>query len=273
MGTAKRERQKQNRQLRLEELQREQAKKKRNKTIIRVGIIVAVAVIGLVAFSYLTGDDEDGTTATTTSTTTDSGSTTTVAQGPFAYGTGECPPAEGAPERVATFTAAPKQCIDPAKTYTATLDTSEGKIVVKLDTARTPGTTNNFVVLSRFKYYDGTKVFRTDPSIDIIQGGGMTNTDSPGYTIPDEGGKFTYTEGDFTMARTSAPNSAGGQWFFSTGPNTAKLDSQGTYVTFGKVTEGMDVVKAIIGLHQAGGQLGGAPSRDVIVKTVTITES
>jgi len=272
VGTAKRERQKQNRQFRLQELQREQAKKKRNRTILRFSIIGVLAVAGLVAFAYLTGDNSSSSSSTSTTAVA---STSTTVQGPFTYGTGECPPATGSTERVTTFTSAPKQCIDPAKTYTATLDTSEGKVVVKLDTTRTPGTTNNFVVLSRYKYYDGTKMFRTDPSIDIIQGGGMTNTDDPGYTIPDEGGKFAYTEGDFVMARTGQPNSAGGQWFFSTGPKTANLDAQGTYVTFGKVTEGMDVLKAIMALHKEdpSSGLGGAPSRDVIVKTVTITES
>ena len=139
-------------------------------------------------------------------------------------------------------------CIDAAKSYTAVFDTSEGEIQVALDTAKTPKTVNNFIVLSRYKYYDGTTIFRTDPSIDIIQGGGLTNTDDPGYTIEDEGSGYKYVEGDLAMARTMEPNSAGGQWFFVTGEKASLLDGQGTYVNFGKVTAGLDIVKGILAL-------------------------
>jgi cyclophilin family peptidyl-prolyl cis-trans isomerase len=132
---------------------------------------------------------------------------------------------------------------------------------------------NNFVVLARYKYYDGTTIFRTDPSIDIIQGGGLTNTEDPGYTIEDEGNGYKYVEGDLAMARTMEPNSAGGQWFFVTGPNAAALDGQGTYVNFGKVVSGLDVVKGILALNSGSGDLGGAPSRTVVVKSVAIIES
>ena len=83
-------------------------------------------------------------------------------------------------------------------------------------TTRTPGTTNNFIQLAGYDYYNGTKLFRTDTSIGIIQGGAAkTNSASdpgPGYTISDEGGKFTYQPGQLVMARTSGPNSAGSQF-------------------------------------------------------------
>ena len=163
-------------------------------------------------------------------------------------------------------------CIDAKKSYTATFDTSEGAIEIALNTKKTPKTVNNFVTLSRYKYYDGSFIFRTDPSIDIIQGGGESNTDDPGYTIEDEGNGYKYTEGDIVMARTGAPNSAGGQFFIVTGPNASALDSQGTYVVFGKISKGLDVAKAIIGLNAGSGQLGGAPSRAVKIASVTIAE-
>ena len=163
-------------------------------------------------------------------------------------------------------------CIDAKKSYTATFDTSEGTIVIALDTTKTPKTVNNFVTLSRYKYYDGSFIFRTDLNLDIIQGGGESNTDDPGYTIEDEGNGYKYTEGDIVMARTGAPNSAGGQFFIVTGPNASALDSQGTYVVFGKISKGLDVAKAILGLNAGSGQLGGAPSRAVKIASVTIAE-
>jgi cyclophilin family peptidyl-prolyl cis-trans isomerase len=178
-------------------------------------------------------------------------------------------------------------CIDPAKTYRAVFTTSAGTIKATLDTKTTPMTANNFVVLARYRYYDGSSFHRTEPSIAIVQGG-APNTQSasdpgPGYTIQDEGGKFKYAEGDLVMARTSAPNSAAAQYFFAAGPETAAgLDQTGTYVTFGKVTEGLDVVKKVLKTHVAcpatdpGAEStcsGGAPQPPVKVESVTIEEA
>ena len=294
MGTPKRDRQRANRQQRLEELAKEAKKDKGKKWALRIGIAVPVAIIALFLVAKLSGDDDDATTATTvasvpevTTTTIDPAASTTIAADtsttvaettttaaiePFAYGKGGCPAMDGTSIEQATFTQAFKQCIDPAKAYTATFDTSEGTIVVDLDTADVPGTVNNFVSLANFHYYDDSLIFRVDPSIDIIQGGGQTNQDTPGYEIPDEKNGFTYSEGDLVMARTSAPNSAGAQWFFVAGPNASALDAQGTYVTFGKVTEGLDIVKNILALA-GGGTDGQTPTRPVTVDSVTIQES
>ena len=51
------------------------------------------------------------------------------------------------------------------------------------------------MTLARYLYYDATQFFRTNTGIGIIQGGGTSQAASPGYTIPDEGGTFTYTPG------------------------------------------------------------------------------
>jgi cyclophilin family peptidyl-prolyl cis-trans isomerase len=81
------------------------------------------------------------------------------------------------------------------------------------------------------------------------------------------------------MARSSGPNSAGAQFFFAAGPQTSKLDGQGTYVTFGHVTKGLDVVQKILSLHapyppnSANAQFGGAPRQAVIISSITIKES
>ena len=291
MGTEKRERQKQNRQQRLSELAVQQKRAKVKKRGLQFGIGIPAVILALfLIVNVFAGDDspapsddalkeeiqsllgvttlpegESAETASTIPATTVPGRTVT--------GDTACPKADGTEERVTKFEKAPPMCIDATKTYTAVFDTSEGEIEVLLDTAKTPKTVNNFVVLARYKYYDGTTIFRTDPSIDIIQGGGLTNTDDPGYTIEDEGNGYKYVEGDLAMARTMEPNSAGGQWFFVTGPNAAALDGQGTYVNFGKVASGLDVVKGILALNSGSGDLGGAPSRTVVVKSVAIIES
>ncbi len=177
-------------------------------------------------------------------------------------------------------------CINPELSYQAIFDTSEGEIAIDLDTENTPNTVNNFVTLARWGYYDETELFRTDPSIDIIQGG-SPNTNSaadpgPGYTIADEPtftntngtlvGPYRYEPGQLVMARSAGPDSSGAQFFFTTGENTSLLDSQGTYIVFGTTNEaGLAVMQNIIGLHQSDDSgLGGRPSRTVTVNSVRI---
>lgn len=200
-------------------------------------------------------------------------STSDTVPGRMITGATPCPKTDGTEVRATVFEQAPTMCIDPAKQYTATFNTSKGVIEVALNTKKTPLTVNNFVTLSRYKYYDTSFIFRTDLSLDLIQGGGSNNTNSPGYSIKDEGTGFEYTEGDLVMARSLAADSGGGQFFFATGPKVAKLNVQGDYVTFGKIIKGLDVAQAILGLNIGEGRLGGAPGRVVRINTVVITES
>ncbi|MCY3631481.1 MAG: peptidylprolyl isomerase [bacterium] len=191
-----------------------------------------------------------------------------------------CPPADGSGPQVLDFDGPQPMCLDTGKQYTAVFDTTAGEMRIALDVVNTPITANNFAVLARYHYYDDTLLFRTDPGIGIIQGGAPhTNSPSdpgPGYTIPDEGSGFTYEPGQIVMARTAAPNSASAQFFFAVNENTALLNNQGTYVVFGQMDgESLAVAEAILASHedQPGNRLGGAPSPQVIVNSVTIEES
>jgi len=284
MGTDKRERKKVNRNLAREERQKAQRNAVIKQRVIRFGIGIPLAILALWAVSkFFITTDSTSTTDTTvaSSDTTIAVSDTTIASltptlsttpGEQIEGDTKCPATDGTAVRTTNFTKAPPMCIDAKKSYMATFDTSEGTIEIALDTTKTPKTVNNFVTLSRYKYYDNSFIFRTDLSIDIIQGGGESNTDDPGYTIEDEGNGYKYTEGDIVMARTGEINSAGGQFFIVTGPKASFLDDQGTYVVFGKISKGLDVAKAILGLNAGSGQLGGAPSRAVKITSVTIAE-
>lgn len=283
MGTVKRERQKAGRQARLDQARVVQARRQRFK-LVRNLAIVGVVVIALL-YVLAQDDDEDVSTAGTTSSTAVAETTSTTAGEPevFTYGTGACPAADGSSPRAIDFTDAPMQCIDPARSYAAVFQTSHGTIRVELDTTTTPGATNNFVTLARYHYYDGTDVFRTDTSIGIVQGGSPHTQDNsdpgPGYTIPDEGfgdeaalsssgGPYSYVPGDLVYARPGgSPDSSSAQYFFCVTEACANLDSQGIYVKFGRVVEGLDVLEAMLGLDA-----GGAPSETVTVTSVTIEE-
>ena len=199
-------------------------------------------------------------------------------------------PVVGGDVRVLSFVGGQPLCVDPGVGYVAVFDTSEGVMRFDLDVGGVLGTVNNFVTLARWGYYDETLLFRTDPSIDIIQGGSPYTQDAsdpgPGYTIVDEPksgfkvvngqlvGPYRYKPGQLVMARSAGPDSAGAQFFITTGPKASYLNSQGTYVVFGETDEeGLEVAKSIMELHEPGGQLGGAPSRDVTVYSITIEET
>ena len=195
-------------------------------------------------------------------------------------GGGACPPADGSGPQVLGFEGPQPICLDAAKQYTAVFDTTAGEMRIALDMVNTPITANNFAVLALNHYYDGTLLFRTDPSIGIIQGGAPhTNSPSdpgPGYTIPDEGSGFTYEPGQIVMARTAAPDSAGAQFFFAVNERTALLNNQGTYVVFGQMDDAsLAVAEAILASHvdQPDNPLGGGPEPPVFVNSVTIEES
>lgn len=256
---------------------REARRKRQIKTAAIIGAL-ALLLTSLGVASTVSSDDKP-TTDTTQAAAGTPPTAPPVPAGESIKGATPCPPAEGAPRRVSSFEQAPTMCIVPGKKYTADFDTTEGHIFVDLDTTKTPGVANNFVVLSRYKYYDGSSIVRTNTGIDIIQGGApttQTNGDpGPGYNIKDEGGPFTYKEGDLVMANTGQPNSSGAQFFFGSGPKVAQLDGQGTYLNFGKTSGGLDVLKKIAALHQPSDPseaTEGAPSKVVIINKITITE-
>lgn len=183
-----------------------------------------------------------------------------------------CPALDGSSPRQVAFTAAPPMCIDPAKTYVATVETTRGDFTVTLDPAHAPATVNNFVFLSLWHYYDGVGFHRIMPNF-VIQGGDAVGprpgVGGPGYDFPDE----VPTEAPFyppmslAMANTG-PNTNGSQFFIVVGPNGEGLPPK--YSRFGTVTAGVPVVDEI----EETGNAEGTPPRDLTVITgIKIAES
>ena len=124
-----------------------------------------------------------------------------------------------------------------------------GTIKAELYPEIAPNTVNNFISLIKKGFYDGTIFHRTIEGF-MIQGGDPTGTGmgGPGYSIK---GEFTdngfkndlkHSRGVLSMARSMMPDSAGSQ-FFIMHEDSPHLDGQ--YASFGKVTEGMEVVDKI----------------------------
>lgn len=143
-----------------------------------------------------------------------------------------------------TYAAAPPMSIDVSKTYTATFETSKGKILVDLFAAEAPNTVNNFVFLARDGFYDGLKFHRVIPDF-MVQGGDPEGTGrgGPGYKFRDEltGAFKRHKIGSLSMAN-AGPNTNGSQ-FFITHVATPHLD--GKHTVFGQVTMGQDIVDSI----------------------------
>jgi peptidylprolyl isomerase len=278
MPSEKRERQRQNRASgRAADLEAARAAKKRKSTrnaLIVVGVVAAI-VIALAAMN--SGGDDDGTDVASggSTTTTGAGATTTTAAGGASgdidiskVTCNETKPAKAPSDKQYDEPGDAK--LDPAKTYTATLETSCGNIVIELDHKASPKSVNSFVFLAREGFYDGTKFHRVVDNF-VIQGGDptATGTGGPGYTLAEEPpADKKYHLGDFAGAKTSAPNSTGSQFFIVTG-DPAPLDAAGTYTYYGKVTQGIEVAKKLESFNQGD----GPPTRDLYLFKVTITES
>lgn len=278
MGTDKRNRQKENRQARRNEVAQKSKRQILRRRITRIAMVLG-AVVVIVLFFNLSSDGQDQTstgesTESTETTVSTESAVAPVAAGPFVYGEGECAPSDGSGAQVREFSSAPKLCIDLSKTYTAVVSTSKGDFTVVLDATKAPGTVNNFVNLVRSKYFDGTVCHRAIPTF-VVQCGDPTATGSggPGYSIADElpiGG--AYKIGSLAMAN-SGPNTNGSQFFVITGEQGVALSPN--YTLFGQVTDGLETT--VSALDKAGNNdpvtNGVPPKEELRITKITISES
>ncbi len=151
---------------------------------------------------------------------------------------------------------------------TVTFETNHGTFTAEMFEDVAPVTAGNFLKLARDGYYDGLTFHRVIDGF-MIQGGCPqgTGTGGPGYQIQDEfaPGLAHTSDGIFSMAN-AGPNTGGSQ-FFITLAATPWLD--GKHAIFGRVTEGIEVVRAI-GKLQTGPQ--DRPVEDVVMEKVTASE-
>jgi len=182
-----------------------------------------------------------------------------------------------------------------------------GTIKMELYPEKAPNTVKNFIKLANNGYYNGLKFHRVVKDF-MIQGGDSNgdgsgnaklkdlyqNEEDTAYSIEGEfnanghmENDLNLTEGTVAMARADytqysptlakqSYNSAGTQFFIMTTNNHTNLS--GYYAGFGKVIEGMDVVKKIAEVkvkkadnsEQTGNTEESVPKKDVKIKTVTV---
>jgi peptidyl-prolyl cis-trans isomerase A (cyclophilin A) len=149
---------------------------------------------------------------------------------------------------------------------TATIDTNHGTITVELFEDLAPKTAGNFIDLAEKGFYDGVVFHRVIDGF-MLQGGDPTGTGrgGPGYKIPDEFGQGLAHDDEGMLSMANAGPNTGGSQFFITLAATPWLD--GKHAVFGKVVEGMDVVRAI---GQVSTGPGDRPLNDVVMEQVSI---
>jgi cyclophilin family peptidyl-prolyl cis-trans isomerase len=134
----------------------------------------------------------------------------------------------------------------------ATIATNKGTIELQLYGGKTPVTVANFVKLARSGFYNGLKFHRVIQGFMIQGGDPLTKDESqktkwgtgaPGYNFNDEPFSGEYVRGTLAMAN-SGPNTNGSQFFIM----QKDYPLPHTYVIFGKVTKGLDVIDAIVGV-------------------------
>lgn len=162
------------------------------------------------------------------------------------------------------------------------IETTKGNITVELDAKSAPKTVENILAYVKDGFYNGTVFHRVIPGF-MIQGGGMNadmsekgNKRAPIQNEADNGLKND--RGTIAMARTMDPHSASSQFFINVKDNDflnfrSKTPQGWGYAVFGKVTEGLDVVDAIVGVKTGSkGMHQDVPVEAVIMNKVSVVQ-
>jgi peptidyl-prolyl cis-trans isomerase B (cyclophilin B) len=237
-------------------------------TVFAAAAVVLLIVVGLVLAQALGGDDDtDGV-----STAAGASESPTVKLPPA----GECNEPPALPKQPKQYDAPPDANLAESTTWTAHVATNCGEIVMELYGDKAPQTVASFLFLAEDGYWDGSPCHRLVTSgIFVLQCGDPTGTGSGdpgyGYGVENAPKDYLYPRGTLAMARTSDPNTNGGQ-FFIVFKKTELPDPTG-YSIFGRVTEGMDIVDRIAD-QGIGGTLGPeAPKQPISILDVTVEKA
>ena len=163
-----------------------------------------------------------------------------------------------------------KECPAPLpnleESYTATIKTTKGDVVIKLFADKAPTTVSSFVFLAQQGWFDDTPFHRVIKGF-VAQAGDPTGTGAggPGYIFGNEiNSELVYDKAGMVGMANSGPDSNGSQFFITYGPVP---ELNGGYTIFGQVAEGMDVVESLTEIDpttEAG--LTAVPDRIISVK-------
>ena len=169
----------------------------------------------------------------------------------------------------ASYSSLPAMTLDTESDYLADFHTNQGNFRVKLFSAQTPVTVNNFVFLAQQGFYDGLIFHRVIDGF-MIQGGDPTGTGGggPGYKFQDEIVPGLVFDSPGKLAMANAGPGTNGSQFFITVAATDWLN--GNHTIFGEVTEGQNVVNAI---SRVATNNRDAPLQGVVIERIDISKA
>jgi peptidyl-prolyl cis-trans isomerase B (cyclophilin B) len=165
----------------------------------------------------------------------------------------------------------PKEQLDAAKTYVATVSTNCGDFEITLDSKRAPKTGGSFKALADEGFFDGTTFHRIVSGF-VIQGGDPKGdgTGGPGFSVVEAPPQdLVYEKGVVAMAKTGAEaaGTSGSQFFVVTAEDAGLPPD---YALLGKVTSGQDVVDKI-GVAETD-PATEKPLEPVVINSIKVTE-
>jgi peptidyl-prolyl cis-trans isomerase B (cyclophilin B) len=276
---SKRQRQRQLARQRYQRRTAKQAQRDRRTRQLTVAVTAVIVMAGLSVGGVLLAGRSSGASPTPTPTPTPTPSASATAS--------PTPTAVAEPATHCTYTAAgtaarkvslPSSTPDYKATYTATINTNRGAIVIDLLNSKATCTVNSFVHLAEAAFFNNTPCFRlsTTDSVYILQCGDPTGKGSggPGYEFGNENlTGATYPAGTLAMANESGvANSNGSQFFLVYKDSSLPPD----YTPFGKIVSGLNIVQTVAKAGygpplSSGG--GGAPKEKVQIESVTVKQT
>ena len=231
---------------------------------MRRALLLPVLAFALALLAAGCGGSSGDSTTTTQETTAATGTTTA------AVGADGCTDVTVPAAREDGGATAPKERLDPEKTYKLVFETNCGTFTVTLDLKSAPATAASLVSLAKSGFYDNTIFHRIVPGF-VIQGGDPTQSGNggPGYqTVDPPASDARYVKGVVAMAKTATEpaGTSGSQFFVVTG---ADVGLPPDYAIVGTVTDGIPVV---IRIGKLGDSTTEQPTRPVVVKSVTVEE-
>lgn len=164
------------------------------------------------------------------------------------------------------FTECPPMALEPGASYTTTLRTDKGDIVIELFPEVAPMAVNSFIFLAEHDWFDNVTFHRVLPGY-VAQTGDPTGTGygGPGYSFAIEiDPELTFDRAGLLAMANSGPTSNGSQFFITLAPAE---HLNGGYTIFGEVIQGMQVVESLTPRDPA--QAVDLPAGDLI-RDVTI---
>ncbi len=195
----------------------------------------------------------------------------------FNVGPGSVAQPKESPEQTSTEYSLPSPDVAEARTWQSTLELNGSPVSLELDGVNAPQAVANFVSLAKAGYFEQLSCHRlVTEGIYVLQCGDPNGdgTGGPGYNfgpIENAPADDLYKEGVLAMARRGGDGSSmGSQFFIVYQDSTIPSDAAGGYTVFGKVTAGLDAVKAIAQAGTADGSTDGRPASEVKLGNVSV---